>query len=98
MGKFKCDICKEEFRNFFAEIREEKIHCPLCYYKREYRIQQELIDNLKKMCNYRVDNFNEEIKDYKDDNAKENQNIINELREQKSWFEELLNLIKESEL
>lgn len=48
MSKWKCDICNSEFNNFHAERLENKIYCPLCFYKREFnRLQQEKEDLIK---------------------------------------------------
>ena len=35
MSKWKCEICGNEFENFHAQGFDRKIHCPLCYFKKE---------------------------------------------------------------
>ena len=37
MCKWKCDICKKEFDNFHAQGFDNKIYCPLCFFKEENR-------------------------------------------------------------
>ena len=35
MAKWKCEICEKEFENFHAQGFDNKIYCPLCYFKKE---------------------------------------------------------------
>ena len=35
MSKWKCEICGNEFENYHAQGFDNKIHCPLCYFKKE---------------------------------------------------------------
>ena len=35
MSKWKCEICGNEFENFHAQGFDNKIYCPLCYFKKE---------------------------------------------------------------
>ena len=35
MAKWKCEICGDEFDNFHAQGFDNKIYCPLCYFKKE---------------------------------------------------------------
>ena len=50
MSKWKCEICGVEFENFHAQGFDNKIYCPLCYFKRENQELNEkiniLIDNV----------------------------------------------------
>lgn len=48
MSKWKCEICGNEFENFHAQGFDNKIHCPLCFFKRE---NQELKKQLEEMKN-----------------------------------------------
>lgn len=55
MAKWKCEICGNEFDNFHAQGFDNKIYCPLCYFKKENQeLQQEnkqlkeVIDKLEK--------------------------------------------------
>ena len=51
MSKWKCEICKKEFDNFHAQGFDNKIYCPLCFFKEKTnRLEQEnarLKDKLK---------------------------------------------------
>ena len=46
MAKWKCEICGNEFDNFHAQGFDNKIYCPLCYFKKE---NQQLKDKLSKI-------------------------------------------------
>ena len=35
MAKWKCEICGNEFDNFHAQGFDNRIYCPLCYFKKE---------------------------------------------------------------
>lgn len=37
MSKWKCEICGSEFDNFYAQGFNNKIYCPLCFFKEENR-------------------------------------------------------------
>ena len=37
MSKWKCEICGKEFDNFHAQGFDNKIYCPLCFFKEENR-------------------------------------------------------------
>ena len=42
MSKWKCEICEKEFENFHAQGFDNKIYCPLCFFKEKTnRLQQE---------------------------------------------------------
>lgn len=68
MSKWKCDICNSEFNNYHAEGFNNKIYCPLCYYKHEYndlkqqlsQLQQEK-EELIKHCENEIYNQKESI-------------------------------------
>lgn len=49
MTKWKCEICGNEFDNFHAQGFDNKIYCPLCYFKKE---NQELKERLERINNY----------------------------------------------
>lgn len=62
MSKWKCDICKKEFDNFHAQGFDNKIYCPLCFFKEKtIRLEKEI-----KIWNYKwgvlkqslIDKFN----------------------------------------
>ena len=48
MAKWRCEICGNEFENFHAQGFDNKIYCPLCYFKKE---NQELKEKLDKYEN-----------------------------------------------
>ena len=33
VSKWKCEICEKEFDNFHAQGFDNKIYCPLCFFK-----------------------------------------------------------------
>lgn len=35
MSKWKCEICGKEFDNFHAQGFDNKIYCPLCFFKQK---------------------------------------------------------------
>ena len=42
MSKWKCEICNKEFDNFHAQGFDNKIHCPLCFFKeKSNRLEKE---------------------------------------------------------
>lgn len=49
MSKWKCEICGVKFENFHAQGFNNKIYCPLCYFKRE---NQELKKQLEEINNF----------------------------------------------
>lgn len=49
MSKWKCKICGAEFENFHAQGFDNKIYCPLCYFKKENRELKETIDKISKI-------------------------------------------------
>lgn len=44
MAKWKCEICGNEFDNFHAQGFDNKIYCPLCYFKKENQKLKEKLD------------------------------------------------------
>ena len=56
MAKWKCEICGDEFDNFHAQGFDNKIYCPLCYFKKENQELKEVIDNAVKY----IDNLRDE--------------------------------------
>lgn len=51
MSKWKCEICNSEFENFQAQGFNNKIYCPLCYYKELYRRTELERERLKNIIN-----------------------------------------------
>ena len=51
MSKWKCEICGSEFDNFHAQGFDNKIYCPLCFFKEENkRLKDELDAHSKGLC------------------------------------------------
>ena len=51
MSKWKCDICKKGFENFHAQGFDNKIYCPLCFFKEETNRLQQENERLKEKIN-----------------------------------------------
>ena len=45
MAKWKCEICGNEFDNFHAQGFDNKIYCPLCYFKKENQELKQKYEN-----------------------------------------------------
>ena len=45
MAKWKCEICGNEFENFHAQGFDNKIYCPLCYFKKENKELKKQLEN-----------------------------------------------------
>lgn len=49
MSKWKCEICNSSFENFDARGFDNKIYCPLCYYKKLFKdieLERERLNNI----------------------------------------------------
>lgn len=87
MAKWKCEICGNEFDNFHAQGFDNKIYCPLCYFKKE---NQELKEQLEENQNslkgiFAQVNDDTLLRDCGNMNAE-----INELKNQQKEFIEYL--------
>lgn len=78
MAKWKCEICNTEFENFEARGFNHTIYCPLCYYKKLYNQQKEVLDKIKEKVNqyefisgYYDNNYDGEDTTYSHDTLKE---------------------------
>ena len=58
MSKWKCEICGNEFENFHAQGFDNKIYCPLCYFKKE----NQKLETEKEQLNSLVNSCQEEIR------------------------------------
>ena len=75
MAKWKCEICGNEFDNFHAQGFDNKIYCPLCYFKKENKELKEKYLNAvadyettmfeKEQLNSLVNSCQEEIRELK---------------------------------
>ena len=62
MSKWKCDICNSSFENFDARGFDNKIYCPLCYYKKLYtdtELERERLNKELEKYKYSADELNE---------------------------------------
>lgn len=46
MAKWKCEICGNEFENFHAQGFDNKIYCPLCYFKKENQELKKQVEDI----------------------------------------------------
>ena len=51
MAKWKCEICGNEFENFHAQGFDNKIYCPLCYFKKENKELKKQLEEYKEQVN-----------------------------------------------
>lgn len=49
MAKWKCEICGKEFDNFHAQGFDNKIYCPLCFFKEKTNRLEKENARLKEM-------------------------------------------------
>ena len=69
MSKWKCEICEKEFDNFHAQGFDNKIYCPLCFFKEKTnRLEKEnerLKDKIDKAVEYikNIDKYEETLND-----------------------------------
>ena len=68
MSKWKCEICGNEFENFHAQGFDNKIYCPLCYFKKENKILKQNAKNNDKVVdkvNWENMLLKKQLKEYK---------------------------------
>ena len=83
MSKWKCEICSLEFENFHAQGFNNKIYCPLCYYKKLYKdteLEREKLQNIIDKNKYTADELKQEIERL-NDKCKQLQTTVKEVRE-----------------
>ena len=49
MAKWKCEICGSKFKNFHAQGFDNKIYCPLCFFKKENQELKKQLEEINKM-------------------------------------------------
>ena len=60
MSKWKCEICNSSFENFDARGFDNKIYCPLCYYKKLYKdteLERERLENIIKEVREYIESY-----------------------------------------
>lgn len=77
MSKWKCEICGKEFDNFHAQGFDNKIYCPLCYFKKENQELKSQLEEVEFMVGLRqkrnlISKFDKEYDE--EDNGKDKQN------------------------
>jgi hypothetical protein len=58
MSKWKCEICGSKFKSFHAQSFNNKIYCPLCYFKRKTELlvnENQKIKNVIKQIGFEPD-------------------------------------------
>ena len=92
VSKWKCEICEKEFDNFHAQGFDNKIYCPLCFFKEKTnRLEKENarlkeIENKLNFIKNRVkqgmsqENINKCAIELVNSYLKENQTIIKNIR------------------
>lgn len=87
MSKWKCEICGNEFENFYAQGFDRKIYCPLCYFKKE---NTKLINQQKEFIEY----MNKTIEELECDNV-DDEEMKGYLIQRIDTFKEILSKFKE---
>lgn len=54
MSKWKCEICGKEFDNFQAQGFDNKVYCPLCFFKEKTNRLEKIRTQLKEELKYTV--------------------------------------------
>lgn len=63
--KWKCDVCGTGFNNFHAQGFDNKIYCPLCYFKHELTQYKNAWEELKNDNTELIEYGNRVVKDCK---------------------------------
>lgn len=79
MAKWKCEICGSEFENFHAQRFDNKIHCPLCFFKELYKREKQKNKQLKSQLKQKNDVIDKAIMELDDPFENEDGNA--------SWYE-----------
>lgn len=61
MAKWKCEICGNEFENFHAQGFDNKIYCPLCYFKKENKELKNQLEDKTEDYKRMKDNFDSKV-------------------------------------
>ena len=66
MSKWKCEICGNEFENFYAQGFDRKIYCPLCYFKKKYEttmFEKEQLNSLVNSCQEEIRRLKKQLQE-----------------------------------
>ena len=70
MAKWKCEVCGNEFENFHAQGFDNKIYCPLCYFKKENQELKKQLEYLRSGEYYNQLRFERDMLQYVVGNGK----------------------------
>ena len=93
MAKWKCEVCGNEFENFHAQGFDNKIYCPLCYFKKE---NQELKLQLKGTTHCFDEEEHEKLKKQLEELKEEKQEWINLLAMFKNQQKEFIKFLEDN--
>ena len=66
VSKWKCEICGNEFENFHAQGFDNKIYCPLCYFKKKYEttmFEKEQLNSLVNSCQEEIRRLKKQLQE-----------------------------------
>lgn len=93
MSKWKCEICGNEFENFHAQGFDNKIYCPLCYFKKENQELKKQLQERPKEYVF-IGNAQNKTRDFINQITKDNKEFKNQ---QKEFIEYMNKTIEELE-
>ena len=93
MSKWKCEICGNEFENFHAQGFDNKIYCPLCYFKKENQELKKQLEERPKEYVF-IGNAQNKTRDFINQITKDNKEFKNQ---QKEFIEYMNKTIEELE-
>lgn len=79
MSKWKCEICGSSFDNFHAQGFDNKIHCPLCYFKRlsgNLQVENQQLKSQKNEALNYIKNYNSMELRYQNEEVKQKLDIV----------------------
>ena len=93
MAKWKCEICGNEFEHFHAQGFDNKIYCPLCYFKKENQELKKQLQERPKEYVF-IGNAQNKTRDFINQITKDNKEFKNQ---QKEFIEYMNKTIEELE-
>ena len=93
MAKWKCEVCGNEFENFHAQGFDNKIYCPLCYFKKENQaLNKQLEDISEELELVRCDLHNRTSE--RDGYERELNEYLSQQKEFIKWLENGINQVR----